>query len=386
MIKNEKAFAMIFTLALLAVVPVMALTLANYSLNSFQIARGTNNNTKAYYIARSGAEAAISAWKEADVENGSLETVIFDNQDNFVLKSEYQDNFSQYGEMIAEIDVEFKKEPLNPDQEQYGYTMFTSTAKMINSAGEETVKARVSPYLNVNSKSSAEELGWYNYDTGQILPGSNVEETAVTEDFWDWLSGIFGIGYEAETVEIKYHGQIFGAVEINTDGSDLYLQNNNSSNKVAYSANSIYFNNELDLKQSGNNQGALITIGENLVFRERVEIRKGFTSYGSLIIGLPGGLGYQLDGYSGDFGRVYFNQGVYSSGWFWDNEIIAPGSAYYFKKITETNESGEIVQTGIDLLRWDDGDYDEQVLVPIPADDPNYSPPVPEEEYIINWF
>ena len=67
MIKNEKAFAMIFTLALLAVVPVMALTLANYSLNSFQIARGTNNNTKAYYIARSGAEAAISAWKEADL-------------------------------------------------------------------------------------------------------------------------------------------------------------------------------------------------------------------------------------------------------------------------------------------------------------------------------
>lgn len=386
MIKNEKAFAMIFTLALLAVVPVMALTLANYSLNSFQIARSTNNNTKAYYIARSGAEAAISAWKEADVENGSLETVIFDDQDNFVLKSEYQDNSSQYGEMIAEIDVEFEKEDLNPDQNQYGHTIFTSNAKIINSSGEETVKARVSPYLDVNNQNNAEELGWYDYNTGQILVGSNIEETTVTEDFWSWLSGIFGIGYEAETVEIKYHDQVYGSVEITTDGSDLYLLNNNSNNKIAYSANSIYFNNELNLKQSGDNQGALITIGENLVFRERVEIRKGWRSYGSLIIGLAQGLGYQLDGYSGDFGRVYFNQGVYSPGWLWDNEIIAPGSAYYFKKITETNESGEIVQTGIDLLRWDDGDYDEQVLVPIPVDDPNYSPPVPEEEYIINWF
>ena len=382
--KNNQGFAMVFTLILLATLPILAITVANLSLNSFQVAQMNDKTTKAYYLARSGAEAVISAWKKEPLDSkpyGEVKKVVFTDKNQFILKSEYG---NRDGEKIAEIGVEIKE---NND----GSVSFISTADLGNYS--DTVTATMSVYNRGDNLDPA----WYNSD-GIIQPGSNTDTATVPSAFLDWLSGIFGGDYSPQTVDIKYHDPIYGTIELDSSGDTLTLPDDENKNKIALIANSLFFRDSLELTESSGRKGALIAAAETLVFDETIKINRTLSNYGTLILSFPDKQGFKLEGYDGIYGRAYFKKDVILSGiigyenlWIfeipiWGTEkVIEGGSAYYFKKITETDDSGNKVESGLDLIRWYDGDYSEDVMVKIQDNDKNAAAPVVEEQYIVIW-
>ena len=251
--------------------------------------------------------------------------------------------------------------------------------------------------MSVYNRGDNLDPAWYNSD-GIIQPGSNTDTATVPSAFLDWLSGIFGGDYSPQTVDIKYHDPIYGTIELDSSGDTLTLPDDENKNKIALIANSLFFRDSLELTESSGRKGALIAAAETLVFDETIKINRTLSNYGTLILSFPDKQGFKLEGYDGIYGRAYFKKDVILSGiigyenlWIfeipiWGTEkVIEGGSAYYFKKITETDDSGNKVESGLDLIRWYDGDYSEDVMVKIQDNDKNAAAPVVEEQYIVIW-
>lgn len=374
--KNNKGFALVFALVLLVTLPILAMAVANLSLNSFKMAHMNDKKTKAYYLARSGAEAVISAWKKEPLDSkpdGEVKEVVFTDKNNFILKSNYS---SDNGKKEAEIGVEIVD---NND----GSVSFISTADLGNYS--DTVTATMSIYNRGDNLDPA----WYNSD-GIIQPGPETETATVPSSFLDWLSGIFGGDYSPQTVDIKYHEPVYGTIELDSSDDTLSLADDEDRNKVALIANSLFFRDSLDLRQSWGRKGALITSAETLVFDKIIKMNKEnylvVNNYGTLVLGVPDKQGFKLEGHDGVYGRAYFKKNVILSGRLGNSDtIIEAGSAYYFKKITETDDSGKEVESGLDLIRWSDEDYTDDVMIKIQDDDKNAAAPVVEEKYIVIW-
>ena len=332
--KNNSGFALIIALVLLVTLPILAMAIANLSLNASKTATINDKKTKAYYLARSGAEAVISAWKDKPIDNrptGSIKPIIYDSNSNFIVKEKFNNNPGNYGDKVAKISVSI-------NENQDGTTSFISTAT-INKYSK-TVTATVSAHKKAINED------WYDKETingnefNIINSGPYDQDITLSSDFWEWLTGNLDIDYDKKTVNIKYHDEIYGTVEIGTNDETMKLKNYNydhekfnKENKIAFIAKNMYINNSLDLRQETaweekegflrdyqvphGRQGALTLIADTIVFKNKIDLNQLFLSYGSLVLTLPEKAGFKLkdknnvnNSKEGLYGKVYFKDDV----------------------------------------------------------------------------
>ncbi|WP_027339319.1 pilus assembly PilX N-terminal domain-containing protein [Halonatronum saccharophilum] len=374
--QGEKGGALVLAMILLLVIPILAMASVQYSRSALQISRFNKERNQAYYLARAGTEAVIAAWHKYDINNkpqGQISTLYFTKDNQFVLEDPGEDK-------VAKVDVKVE------DKGEDG-TVFEANAQV--GLYRDTVTATVGPYIDTkNLNPPWYEDGYYEwvsgflgiggnweYRNGIIIPGPNIEE----------------IRYEGNTYIFKYHQPVYGIAEVGTSGETIELNNNNDQNKVAYVAQTIFFKSNLDLRQDtefSRRNGALIVSAEKITFEGDIQIRKGTFSSGDLALHLPSGLGIKLKGREGSYGKVYFSQGVrrQSKGVRRQLRRDIPAGAYYFKAPTGAEAINlldvYLDSNGVGRLG---GSRGEEVLIPIPDDDPNRFQPDPREDIWVIW-
>lgn len=352
-LKSEEGMALVAVFIICIALLSFVYALGIYSFNLGSLSFRQQDRSQALYLARSVTEASIAAWIKYELSNrpeGAIQTVYYDNQGNFVLNDPAADS-DPLSETVGTIDLTVSK---NTDKT----TTFQTTA--VVDGQTEMITATTSAWAD------GEELAWFDPGTDRINngPPGNVETMTVNT--------FFGL----REIELRYHDPVFGVVECRNDSLSLPTSDN-----PAYIANAIFMRTALDLREWFDQQ-ALLTVGEVLVFDHKIDVRRGLLSYGTLVLGVPDGLGIKLQrggtALDGLYGRVYFrddvrlNRGRYNPG----QTFITGGSSFYFKQLAE----------GIDLVRWAEGEYAEtDLVIPIPADDSNRFIPDPADLIWTVW-
>ena len=371
---RENGAALVIVMVLIVVIPIFLGAILQYSLSAQKSVMYKKQNTQAYYLARSGAEAALEAWKDYNL---SEKPELLSGNNSAELERLYLTKNGQFtregvDDYIGYVDVNVKRQE---DQT----TTFTAVADV--AGRKQTVTATVSAYVD----GSNDSLDWYDENNGLINPGPS--ENIETVEVDSWLNNLLGIN----EIDIKYHDPIAGVVECGDSSFTMSLREDNNKNKVAYIADTLFFNSPLDLRLYttgffNTHIGSLIVSGETIIFDKEIKIRRGLGSYGSLILYVTEGIGIKLKNREGIFGKVYFNSNVLKRvpGLFPDDEtIISAGSYFYFKKM----------EKGVDLLEIEDSNNDgifedsegNEVMIPIPSDDENNFVPDAEEELRVIW-
>lgn len=267
--KKNKGSALIIVIMVMTIMTILGAAILNISLSETKQASYEDKRIQAHYLARSGAEATLSAWEDADNDNkpsGECNPVYLNNLNQF-------DNV-QSSNMIGEFKVVIS--PVNQGKD----TVITSVGTVGNVKQTVTVTLKtitatvpIPPQDPVNG----ETLGWYSYTSGQINTGVNTQ------------------GPSGKTVKLEAKS-----------GKGLKIPNKNSPaaifeadqmlfispiqilhNSIILSAKLIELDKPIDFSNNGNRNGALVlkVLGD------------GFKPNGSHFIGPVGVVFFQDVGY-----------------------------------------------------------------------------------------
>jgi len=330
-IKNRNGWAMVLTMVLIAVVPILATALYMYSSSAIiQIQRYTEME-QARYLARSGTDALIKVWLDADAGNkpeGEVERVYFTNQKKFVRKSELTENEIE-NNTIGYCDSIITSYT-DSSSENYGSSVIQTTA-YVNGITQTYI-------VKTSSILTGAELGWYSQSTGQFNLGTNEYEFTVNE------------GTSDEETRILYGFDVAEIVSCNPSSSSLTIPRDKT---VGITTDAVFFKKTLDIaaNSASGKLTALVITSKHTVFDEQVKLKRrvsfwsgNVTEYATLVLNTSANTGITLDGKDGLYSMVYFNKGAYNG----SRTLIEPGTAWYVKKR----------EGGVDLLKWY---YDEGV-------------------------
>lgn len=303
--KDNKGMALVFVVLIFAVVMIFTMSLITVSSFSVKSSVISQNQNRAHYLARAGAEAVKKAWQDSGSTKpeGSVATIYVNENYDFKLQAD----LTAADKVIATINASINR--VIDDVEGIGLGAW----EIISVAEVNGVKGEVR--LTSTGVTSIEELNQeyndnhriINEDTGKLLKGTNNDTVDSST------------GYEYSY--ITYHDEIRGTLVVNPKASTITFNNagfgtpSNPDRHIAIIAQAIYFEKPIDLiltgeKKTGlfgivtgynSKKGALIVSGETIVFKKRVEVKfheqwwlfaGTHIDYGLLMLDIPDGLGF----------------------------------------------------------------------------------------------
>jgi hypothetical protein len=161
--KKNKGSALIVVIMIMVVMTILGMAILNISLSETKQASNEDKKMQAHYLARSGAEATLSAWENpANVikPSGVCDPVFLNNLNEFV--------YVQPANMIGKFKVEIKKVG--------GVTTIISEGTVGNV--KQTVTVTLKEVTTTVPRPplgtvTGESLDWYAYNSGQINTGVN---------------------------------------------------------------------------------------------------------------------------------------------------------------------------------------------------------------------
>ena len=161
--KKNKGSALIVVIMVIAVMTILGMSILNISLSETMQASNEDKRLQAHYLARAGAEATLSAWKNAPIGNkpvGACSPVYLNSSNQFVNVS---------SNMIGKFDVEIT----NPN----------SVTTIINSVGTvgEVVQTTTVTIRTITTEItdpigatvSGVSLNWYGSNNDQVSAGTH---------------------------------------------------------------------------------------------------------------------------------------------------------------------------------------------------------------------
>jgi Tfp pilus assembly protein PilX len=236
--KKNKGSALIAVIMIMVVMTILGMAILNISLSETKQASNEDKKMQAHYLARSGAEATLSAWENpvnVIKPSGVCNPVFLNNSNEFVNV--------QPADMIGKFEVEIKK--------LGGVTTIISDGTVGNVKQTVTVTIKeVTTTVPIPplDKVAGESIGWYSFNSGQINTGVNTP------------------GPSGKVVNLKAK-----------NGKGLKIPNKNSPaatfeanqmqfisptqilhNSIILSSKLIAFNVPVDFSNNGNGKGALV--------------------------------------------------------------------------------------------------------------------------------
>lgn len=166
--KNNRGSALIVVLMVMVIMTILGTAILNISLSQTKQASYEDKRLQAHYLARSGAEATLSAWEDPNnviKPSGDCKTIYLDSSNQFQFVDIPPTN------IIGKFDVSVTP-PVNIGDD----TVITSVGTVgdvkqtvIVTIKEITTTVPAPPQNSV----AGETLGWYSFNSGQINTGSN---------------------------------------------------------------------------------------------------------------------------------------------------------------------------------------------------------------------
>lgn len=162
--KNNKGFALIVVIMVMAIMTILGTAILNISLSETKQASYEDKRLQAHYLARSGAEATLSAWEDAAIgskPSGGCSPV-------------YLNNLNEFDDDSTNMIGKFEVTVTNPDS-------VTTRIASVGTVGnvQQTVTVTIKEGTTTETIPSlgtvaGEALGWYSYNSGQINTGVNI--------------------------------------------------------------------------------------------------------------------------------------------------------------------------------------------------------------------
>jgi hypothetical protein len=328
---NKRGWAMPLVLLLIAVVPLFAAAVYNYTSAEVIQVQNIRNGERAEYLAKSYLDAVINSWKQSTFDNkpyGPLERVYYMEDGAFVLESEWT-KFTEdkkNNETIGYVDVTVERINDKTDP-AYGCTRFVAFATC--NGVTRRVSMASAPYILGHEA----PVPFYDYETGHFnySLAPNVTTQQVRR------------GSTTRNITVGYFDPA-GIIEMKTDNNTFYVNNDEF---VGIAGNMIVFHKTVDVDRFDDEMGLLIG-AEVVVFKQELNIRIGNSAYGTVVFQVPDDLGITLPGKPGVYMKVYFVGGVHMVDWrglLPTDRYIPPGSAYYIRK-------GDTPEDAFDLTAW----------------------------------
>ncbi len=352
---SNKGWAMPLAIMIVMAAALLSAALFTYAINDSRHVDAEMDAQKARYLARSGIEAVIDAWKDSAVGSrlsGDVETIYQLTNGSFKNALTLQ----QGEQTIGKVDVKVTN---NPDRS----AMFEATAVVNGIAKKAAVTS--SAYTNGDELTPK----WYEKSTGVTIPPIANSQTNIIDGGTYILkysdpSGV--VIWDADNdIELSYRTLSGGQVVPD-----------NANNKVGYVARAMYFRDPLNLAKyysnGSGNAGVLVASAQTLVFEGEVRLfyNPFSSSLSTLVLHVPKSFGIKLQGKAGLFGKAYFKNNVILERPFFGNLTIVPAGAYYYK-LKEVG--GE--EKGINLLDW-----------AIWKNPSSFFPAVPDYDYTLDDF
>lgn len=263
--RRNKGAALIVVIMVIAVMTILGIAILNISLSETIQASNEDKRIQAHYLARSGAEATLSAWEDAESDkkpSGKCNPVYLNNSNEFVYEKT---------NTIGKFEVIITK----PDSIT---TVITSegTVGNVQQTVTVTIKSEITQVEIPLEVFNGHDLGWYYYNSGQIHtdPNRSGKGKAVK------LEAKNGKG-------LKIPNKNSPAATFEADQMLFISPIQILHNSIILSAKLIAFNGTVDFSNNGNGNGALVlkVLGD------------GFKPNGSQFNGPVGVVFFQNDGY-----------------------------------------------------------------------------------------
>ncbi|NLW41050.1 MAG: hypothetical protein GXY96_09040 [Tissierellia bacterium] len=361
--RNRQGSALVLVLMIFSIVSILSisiLTVASFSVKSANIYKKRN---QAYYLARAGAEAAKTAWLNAEgtKPEGEVDTIYVDENYEFTLVKDKKN--------IGSIDVTIER--IKEDEENVGLGSWRikSIAKLEGVTAEAVLTSTGVTSIDELNEQYSDGNRIVDIENGEILTGSEYRLNSEEKGSFPYnrisrhkeIRGTLVVDIEPEKNETEQRTKPIKFEQ------DSFV---NDLRHIAITAQNIFLYSPLQLHLTGEveyflffpigykqRQGALIISAETVVFKESINVKYNnilgwltpYRDYGMLILNLPDGLGFTkyevLENVSEDnvnkirndsederYGRVYFMNSV--NGANDSNPAIESlsGKAFYFRK------------------------------------------------------
>ena len=260
--KGNKGSALIVVIMVMVIMMILGTAILNISLSETRQASYEDKRIQAHYLARSGAEATLSAWEDADN----------DSKPSGDCRTKYLDSSNQFVDTPATntmFDVKVTK--------QGDDTVISSVGTVGNVKQTVTVTIKevtTSVPAPPQSAVAGETLGWYSFNSGQINTGVNTTGRGKT------------VTIKAKNA-LKIPNKNSPAANFEADQMQFMSQIQVFHNSIILSAKLIVFNVPVDFTNNGNGNGALVL----------KVLDNGFVPNKSRFTGTVGVIFFQNEGY-----------------------------------------------------------------------------------------
>jgi len=230
--KKNKGSALVVVIMIMVVMTILGGAILNISLSQTKQAAYEDKKMQAHYLARSGAEATLSAWKNAPSNKkpiGQCNTVYLNNLNQFV------DGPSN---MVGQFDVTITK----PDSDTAIITSKGTVGNVVQTTTVTIATVTTEITAPAGPTVSGAELDWYSSSSGQAIVGTHKPgPSGVTVLVSDpGLKVVHGTPvYQADTINFT---------------TDIW----NFKYPLTLNASMLIFNNPIDTNRNGKNDGRLI--------------------------------------------------------------------------------------------------------------------------------
>ncbi|MCB2295209.1 pilus assembly PilX N-terminal domain-containing protein [Clostridium algoriphilum] len=231
--KKNKGSALIVVIMVMAVMTILGATILNISLSQTKQASYEDKRIQAHYLARSGAEATLSAWKNAtsnNKPNGSCSTIYLNNLNQFVNV--------ESSNMIGKFDVIITK----PD----GVTTIITSVGNVGNVIQTTTVTITTVITEITYTPgptvSGDSLKWYDSKSGQASVGNHT-------------TGDRGVTVLVSNPGLKL---VHGLVDYQADTINFTTDIWNFKYPLTLNAGMVIFNTTIDTNRNGSNDGRLI--------------------------------------------------------------------------------------------------------------------------------
>ncbi|MBZ9688551.1 hypothetical protein G9F72_019670 [Clostridium estertheticum] len=233
--KKNKGSALIVVIMVMVIMTILGTAILNISLSETKQAAYEDKRIQAHYLARSGAEATLSAWKNpANVikPSGVCNPVYLNNSNQFV---DIQPSTSN---MIGKFEVTIA----NPDSVTAIITSVGTVGNVIQTTTVTITTVTTQITDPPGPTVSGASLNWYSSNSGQGSEGNHVH------------------GDNGVTVLVSDPGLklVHGPVNYQADAINFTTGIWNFKYPLTLNAGMLIFNNPIDTNRNGSNDGKLI--------------------------------------------------------------------------------------------------------------------------------
>ena len=230
--KKNNGSALVVVIMVMAIMMIFGTAVLNISLSETKQASHEDKVIQAHYLARSGAEATLSAWKLAkndEKPSGQCSTVYLNSSNQFVN--------SVPANMIGKFDVKIT----NPDGNTAIITSVGTVENIIQTTTVTVTTVTTQITAPPGATVSGDTLGWYNSNSGQAIPGNHT------------------IGGKGVTVLVSDPGLklVHGSPVYQADAINFTTDIWNFKYPVILNAGILIFNTSINTNRQGSNNGRL---------------------------------------------------------------------------------------------------------------------------------